>query len=242
MENSNQDLTSDCLTQNRTPIEEPFLSILDNNDAINEEGCRFFVNAKNSNPTYISSYQLRWFTYEFGDDNKQKTQEGARIRIETEAKQSSRRTEDFDISILLYSDPTKWKEERIETKYIEYLLNCRGVIVKYLEPKDEQLLRMSICGSKLLLSESKAQENQVRKAFLYESKTENSLLMAIFNDKFEKDFKLGKRIKLDSNGNIVFADNCCARHKKWRKSDKGTTIIWSIISAIISAIITLLLK
>lgn len=246
-EKNNLDKCSDNLSQKEDPIEESCWSILDNNDAINVEGCRFFVEAKSSRPTCISSYQLRWFTYEFDDKTEQETQEKARAIIKNEAERNSDKTEKFDMSILLYSDPTQWKKNGIETKYIEYLLKCQGVVVKYLETKkEEQLLRISLSGKKLLLSTSKLQENKVRKGFLYETKIEGSLLLEIFEKRFVQDFERAKKIILDNNQNIVFADNRFAQYKKWRKSEKGTTITWSIISAIFGAIlgagVSLLLK
>ena len=45
----------DNLSQKKAPIKEACWSILDNTDAINEEGCRFFVEAKSSQPTCIST-------------------------------------------------------------------------------------------------------------------------------------------------------------------------------------------
>lgn len=245
IEDNNQDTCNGNLPQKDPPIKERCWSILNNNDAINEEGCRFFVNPKK--PIYLSSYELRWFTYEFSDEEKQKTQKKARDVIHTEATQPSNKTEEFEISILLYSDPTKWKEKGIETKYIEDLLDCQGVVVKYLDTKeDKQLLRISLSGKKLLLSTSKVQENKVRKGFLYEANTDGSLLLEIFEKRFIQDFDRAKKIKLDNNRNIVFADNRFTRYKKWRKSERGTAITWSIISAIFGTIlgagVSLLLK
>jgi hypothetical protein len=203
-EKNNQDKCSDNLSQKEDPIEESCWSILDNNDAINVEGCRFFVEAKSSQPTCISSYQLRWFTYEFDDKTEQETQEKARAIIKNEAEQNSDKTEKIDMSILLYSDPTQWREKGIETKYIENLLNCQGVIVKYLDTKeDEQLLRISLSGKKLLLSTSKLQENKVRKGFLYEAKTDGSLLLEIFEKRFNQNFEQAKKIIL-KDGKITF--------------------------------------
>lgn len=192
-----QDKCDNNLTPNEDPIEESCWSILNNNDAINEEGCRFFVEAKSSRPTCISSYQLRWFTYEFDEKTEQETQEKARAIIKKEAEQNSDKTEKIDMSILLYSDPTQWREKGIETKYIEHLLNCQGVVVKYLDTKeDEQLLRISLSGKKLLLSTSKVQENKVRKGFLYEAKTDGSLLLELFEKRFDQNFKQAKKIIL----------------------------------------------
>ena len=203
-EKNNQDKCSDNLSQKEDPVEESCWSILDNNDAINVEGCRFFVEAKSSQPTCISSYQLRWFTYEFDDKTEQETQEKARAIIKNEAEQNSDKTEKIDMSILLYSDPTQWREKGIETKYIENLLNCQGVIVKYLDTKeDEQLLRISLSGKKLLLSTSKLQENKVRKGFLYEAKTDGSLLLEIFEKRFNQNFEQAKKIIL-KDGKITF--------------------------------------
>lgn len=204
---NNQGKCGDNLSQKKAPIKEACWSILDNTDAINVEGCRFFVEAKSSQPTCISSYQLRWFTYEFDEEKEQETQEKARAIIKKEAEQHSDKTEKIDMAILLYSDPTQWKEKGIETKYIKYLLDCQGVVVKYLDTKeDEQFLRISLSGKKLLLSTSKVQENKVRKGFLYEAKTDGSLLLELFEKKFNQNFKQAKKIIL-KDGKITFEEN-----------------------------------
>lgn len=204
---SNQDKCGDNPSLKNAPIKEACWSFLDNTDAINEEGCRFFIEAKSSQPTYISSYQLRWFTYEFDDEKEQETQEKARAIIKKEAEQNSDKTEKIDMAILLYSDPTQWREKGIETKYIEDLLNCQGVVVKYLNAKeDEQLLRISLSGKKLLLCTSKVQENKVRKGFLYEAKADRSLLLELFEKRFNQNFKQAQRIIL-KDGKIAFEEN-----------------------------------
>lgn len=216
---------------------------VNDNDSINQIGCSFFVEALNSPITYVSSNQLRWFTYQFIDSEKKKTQDEAKEKIIKEANTPDK-SHTFKMRILLYSD-LKSLMTVDSFEYIKYLLNCKGVKIGCLEGEEDQKLRISNRGTKLFLSISEEQEKQVYEGVLYEAKKEDSPMLVYFRKKFEQDFDRAKMIKLD-NGKIVFADDRHTQFKKWRKSERGTTITWSNLSAIIGAIvatvISLLLK
>ena len=211
---------------------------VNDNDSINQIGCSFFMEALNSPITYVSSNQLRWFTYHFKDSEKKKIQDEAKEKIIKEANTPDK-SHTFKMRILLYSD-LKSLMTVDSFEYIKYLLNCKGVKIRCLEGEEDQKLRISNRGTKLFLSISEEQEKQVYEGVLYEAKKEDSPMLVYFRKKFEQDFNRAKEIKLD-NGKIVFADDRHTQHKKWRKSERGTTIIWSYIGAIISAVLGVIL-
>lgn len=210
---------------------------VNDNDSINQIGCSFFVEALNSPRTYISSNQLRWFTYQFRDADKKKTQDEAKRKIENEANQRDK-SHNIDMNIMLYSNPTELKDDKI-TEYIKYLLQCSGVDIRYFETKEDQNLRVSISGTKLFLSMSKEQEEQVHEGILYIAKDKDSPLLVYFTERFKQDFNRAKKVILDNKERIVFADNWKERLRVWLKSDRGINVI-SLWIGIVGAIMTIL--
>ena len=233
-ESYNQDKFNDNLSQKKDcQTQESCLSFFDDNDTINAEGCSFFVKPKHSEHIYITSYKLRWFTYKFDPKHteQQVMQEEARKVVTDEAQQSPNKSGKLSMSILLYADPTKLKDE--ESEYIKFLLKCQDVTIKYLETKEMQRLRISMRGSRLLLSMSGKQENKVVEGFLYKAENENSPLLNYVRSKFTQDFERAKEITLNEKEKIVFKSKL-DRFIKWCKSERGTII--GVIGTIIGVI------
>ena len=231
---NNQDISNDNLPQKKNyQAKESCLSFFDDNDAVNAEGCSFFVDPKHSEHIYISSYKLRWFTYKFDPKHtkQQAIQEKARKVVTDEAQQSPKKSGNLSMSILLYADPTKLKDE--ESEFIKFLLKCQDVTIKYLKTKEIRRLRISMRESKLLLSMSDKQENKVVEGFLYEAGNTNSPLLNYVKAKFTQDFERAKEITLNDKGKIVFKRKL-TRFIKWCKTERGTII--GIIGTIIGVI------
>lgn len=215
--------------------QEKIKVFVNDNDSINQVGCSFFTDALNSPITFVSSNQLRWFTYQFKDPEMKKIQDEAKEKIKSEANKMDK-SHTFEMHILLYS--TLKSLMTVESsEYIKYLLQCNGVEIHCLEPPKDQRLRISYKGTRLFLSMSREQEKQVCEGILYEAENEESPLSVYFRERFKQDFNRAKKVILDNKGMIVYADNWKERLRIWLKSDRGINII-SLWIGIVGAIMT----
>ena len=113
--------------------QEKIRVIVNDNDGINQVGCSFFADALNSPLTFVSSNQLRWFTYQFKDPEKKKIQDDAKEKMKSEANKMDK-SHSFKMRILLYSTP-KCLMTVESSEYIKYLLQCNGVKIRCWRPK-----------------------------------------------------------------------------------------------------------
>lgn len=163
---------------------------------INKVGCTFFIYNNNADKNSISQIRistnkLRWLTHKC-DKYQDNVQKAALDHIQ---QMKHKETPELDMQILLYSNPTQQLNDD-ERKNIIELLQCKGVDIRYLKPKEEQLLRISMMDKWLFFSTSPDQEDQVNDGILYKAKNENSPLLKHFGKRFEHDFKQAKKIIL----------------------------------------------
>ena len=205
---------------------------------LNAEGCRFFMEADNIQPTLISSTMLRWLTHENNGINYYTKEQEEAVKRIIAAQRREDMAPPFSMQILLYSDPRRLGEN--ESRYIKALLQCVGVDVRFLIPKEEQRLRIALRGNKLFLSMSGGQINEVHEGILYETTSENSPVLRFFKSMFERDFYKAKPLKL-LNGRIVRADNWITRFKKWCKTEKAAGIILGVVGILVTVLVAVLI-
>ena len=172
--------------------------------------------------TLITSSQLRLLTPKKDGNFYSEEQELAIKKIEDVIKQDNKADASMNMNILLYSDPTKLSKE--DSKYIIKLLHCGGVVIKYLEAKEEQHLRVSLRSDKLFLSMSKTQEEKVGEGILYDGLKNDNPLLTYYRKQFNKEFGRAKQVVARPD-KIVYADNMISRVQRWLKSDRGINVI-----------------
>ena len=116
---------------------------------LNSEGCRFFMEADNIQPTFVSSTMLRWLTHENNGIKYYTIEQEEAVKRIIAAQRREDMAPPFSMQILLYSDPRKFGQN--ESMYIKALLQCVGVDVWYLRTKEEQKLRIASKGNKIFL-------------------------------------------------------------------------------------------
>ena len=198
---------------------------------LNSEGCKFFVDANSKRLTLMTSTQLRWLTHrENNGDCFTDAQRQAIEKIDRIANDRNHNAPTLRMRILLYADPRRLNDE--QSRYIKQLIRCGGTDVRFLETREDQRLRISIQGKKLYLSMSERQDQEVHEGLLYVSDQENSPLIQYFTGLFENSFENAKRLRVNNNGNIVFADNFVQRFIKWINIDRWIAIICLLLAII----------
>lgn len=98
---------------------------------LNSEGCRFFVEADNTQETLISSFMLRWLSYGYDGANYFTPEQQDAIKKVVDAKVARERNDMAShilIHILLYSPPRRLKRlSENDSKCIKALLQCVDV-------------------------------------------------------------------------------------------------------------------
>lgn len=211
------------------------IHIVRGNEALNSEGCQFFVDASTKHETLVSSASLRWLTHGRKDGGYfTDAQREALDKIEAASTDLSDNT--LKIKILLYENPVKSKPSEVE--HIATLLQRGGVEMRYLNKHKDQQLRIALQGHKLFLSLSDSQQKKVDRGIVYTTDSENDPLVAYFRDMFFADFKKAKLLKYDGK-KITYADSILHRGIQWLKSDRGIAVI-GLLVGLIGIIIALL--
>ena len=204
--------------------------------ALNSEGCRFFIDANPQQETLITSSRLRWLSIRekkgayFTDELNQALQRIAQLVDLTDANH-------LNIRILLYRHPRRYK--RAERDVVVDLLRCGGTEIRYLKNND-QLSRLALRGGKLFLSTAARTGEAVNQGIVYESFSPASdPLLESFHASFEADFAKAKRLVLNKNGKIAYADSTLRLFVRWVSSEKGLAVIGTIVG-IVGLLIALL--